>query len=190
MITARMDTTTAAGHLTDSVTTTLIITVIALCLQLLVQEAVLLEEVLRRQTHILTLEYETHLLLLIRHDVTCTEMTEGDVPIEPITDEADRLIPRSQGNLRLKGPQGKPPKLLIPLKEPPYLPGEAQDRGPAADLQVPTLSAALAAQAAAGMKLDLCMFSIINNHKRVSLICKKGNLICFLCVYLFVFSSQ
>lgn len=168
MITARMDTTTAAGHLTDSVTTTLIITVIALCLQLLVQEAVLLEEVLRRQTHILTLEYETHLLLLIQLDVTCTEMTEGDVPIEPITDEADRLIPRSQGNLRLKGPQGKPPKLLIPLKEPPYLPGEAQDRGPTADLQVLTLSAALAAQAVAGMKHDLCMFSIINYHKRVS----------------------
>lgn len=157
MITARMDTMNAAERLTDSVTTMLIITATAPCSQLLAQEAVPLEEVLRHQTHILTLEYETRLLLLTPHDVTCTEMTEGDVLIEPIiTDEADPLIPRSRGSRHLNGPQDRPPKHLIPPKEPPYLLGEAQDRDLTADLQAPTLSAAPAAQAVAGTMWFVC----------------------------------
>lgn len=157
MIPARMDTMTAVGHLTDSVTTMPIITATAPCSQLLAQEAVPLEEVSRHQTRILTLEYETRLLLLTQHDVTCTEMTEDDVPIEPIiTDEADHLIPHSRGSRRLNGPQGRRPKHLIPPKEHPYLPGEAQDRDLTADLQAPTLSAAPAAQAVAGVTWFVC----------------------------------
>lgn len=59
MITAHMDTMSAVELSTGSDTTMLTITVIALCLLLLVQEAVLLGEALRRQTHILTLGLET-----------------------------------------------------------------------------------------------------------------------------------
>lgn len=149
MITARMDTMTAVALSTDSVITMLIITVIALCLLLLAQGAVPLGEALRRQTHILTLEFETLSLLLILHDVTCTEMTEDDVLIEHIiTVGVDHLIPHSQGTLPHKGPRGKPPKLLIPLKEPLCPQGEAQDLDPAVDLRVLILSAAPAARAA------------------------------------------
>lgn len=152
MITAHMDTMNALVLSTDSVTTMRIITVIALCLLLLVQGAVPLGEALRRLSHILTLELETPSLLLILHDVTCTEMTEDGVLIEPIiTAGADHLIPHSQGTLPLNGPRGKPPKLLIPLKEPPCLLGEAQSLDLAAGLQALILSAVPAARAAAGV---------------------------------------
>lgn len=118
MITAHMDTMSAVALLTDSVTTTLIITEIVPCLLLLAQGAVLSGEALRHQTHILTLEFETPLLLLILHDVTYTEMTEDGGLIElTITVGADRLIPHSQGTLPHNGPPDKPPKLRIPLKE-------------------------------------------------------------------------
>lgn len=153
MITAHMDIMTAVALSTDSVTTMLIITVIALCLLLLVQGAVPLGEALRHQTHILTLEYETLLLLLILHDVTFTEMTEDDVLIEPIiTVGVDHLIPHSQGTLPHNGPRGKPLKLLIPLKEPLCPLGEARDLDPAVDLQALILSAAPAARAAAAIQ--------------------------------------
>lgn len=149
MITARMDTMTAAALSTDSVTTTLIITVIAPCLLPLAQGAVPLGEALRHQTHILTLEFEILSLSLILQDVTCTEMTEDDVLIEHIiTVGVDRLIPHSQGTLPHNGPRGKPPKLLIPLKEPLCPQGEARDLDPAVDPRAPILSAAPAAQAA------------------------------------------
>lgn len=105
MITAHMDTMTAAALLTDSVTTAQIITVIVLCLLLLVQGPVLLGEALRHQTHILTLEFETPSLFLILRDVTCIEMTEDDVLIEhTITVGAAHLIPHSRGILHHNGP--------------------------------------------------------------------------------------
>lgn len=134
MITAHMDTMSAAALLTDSVTTTLIITEIAQCLLLLAQGAVLLREALRHRTHILTLEFETPLLSLIQHDVTYTEMTEDDVLIEPtITAGADHLIPLRQGTHPHNGPRDKPPKLLIPLKELLCPLEEARDLDPGAD---------------------------------------------------------
>lgn len=152
MITAHMDTMNAVALSTDSVIITLIITEIVLCLLLLAQGAVLLGEALRHQTHILTLEFETPSLLLILHDVTYTEMTEDDVLIEPtIIVGADHLIPHSQDTLPHNGPQDKPPKLLIPLKEHLCPLGEAPDLDPGADLRVLILSAAPAAQAAAGV---------------------------------------
>lgn len=156
MITAHMDTMNAVALSTDSVTTTLIITEIVLCLLPLAQGAVLLGEALRRQTHILTLEFETPSLLLILQDVTYTEMTEGDVLIEPtITVGADHLIPHSRGTLPHNGPQDKPPKLLIPRKDLLCPLGEAHDLDPGADLQALILSAAPAARAAAGVTFVL-----------------------------------
>lgn len=152
MITAHMDTMNAAALSTDSVIITLIITEIVLCLLLLAQGAVLLGEALRHQTHILTLEFEIPSLLLILHGVTYTEMTEDAVLIEPtITVGADHPIPHSQGTLPRNGPQDKPPKLLILLKEQLCRLGEGPDPDPGADLQVLILSAAPAAQAAAGV---------------------------------------
>lgn len=156
MITAHMDIMNAVALSTDSVTTMLIITEIVLCLLPLAQGAVLLGEALRQQTHILILEFETLSLLLIRHDVIYTEMTEDDVLIEPtITVEADHLTPHSQGTLPHNGPRDKPPKLLIPLKELLCPLGEAHDLDPAADLQALILSAAPAARAAAGVTFVL-----------------------------------
>lgn len=155
-ITAHMDTMTAAALLTDSVTTTPIITAIALCLPLPAQAALLSGEALRRQTRILTLESETLLLLLTLHGVNCTEMTEDGASIGPIiTVGADRLIPHSQGTPPLNGPRGNPPKHLIPLKERPYPPGEAPGLDHAADLRAPILSVARAAQAVAGRNFFL-----------------------------------
>lgn len=152
MITARTDTTTAVALSTDSVTTMLIITEIAPCSLPPDKGAALSGEASRRQTHILTLEFETPLLSLILRDVTCTETTEDDALIEPtITAEADRLIPRSLGTLPHNGPRDKPPKLLIPPKELLCPLGEAHDPDHAADLQAPTLSAAPAARAAAAI---------------------------------------
>lgn len=163
MITAHMDTMTAVALSTDSVTTTLIITEIVLCLLLLAQGAVPLEEALRHQTHILTLESETPSLLLILQDVTYTEMTEDDVSIEPtITVGAGHLIPHSQGTLPHSGPQDKPPKLLIPLKELLCPLGEVQDLDLVADLQALILSAAPAARAAAGV--TFCFVVILMLH--------------------------
>lgn len=153
MITAHMDTMSAVALSTDSVTTTLIITVIVLCLLLLAQGAVPLGGVLRHQTHILTLEFETPLLLLMLHDVTSTEMTEDDVLIElTITVEADHLIPPSQDTLPHNGPQDRPPKLLTPLKELLCPLAEAHDLSPAADLQALILSAAPAVRAVAAIQ--------------------------------------
>lgn len=153
MTTAHMDTMNAAALLTDSVTTTLTITETVLCLLLLAQGAVLLGEASRRQTHILTLEFETPSLLLILHDVTYTEMTEDDVLIEPtITVGADHLIPHSQDTLPHNGPRDKLPKLLIPLKELLCPLGEAHDLDPAADLPALTLSVAPAARVAAAIQ--------------------------------------
>lgn len=150
MITAHMDTMTAVVLLTDSVTTTPIITASALCLLLLAQAAVLLGEALRRQTHTLTLESETLLLLLTLHDVTCTEMTEDGVSIGlTITVGVDRLTPHSQGIPLLSGPRGNPPKLLIPLKKPLCPLGEVRGLDLTADLQALIQSAAQAAQAVA-----------------------------------------
>lgn len=150
MITAHMDTMTAVALSTDSVTTTLIITEIALCSLLLDKGAALLGEASRHQTHILTLEFETPLLSLILHDVTYTEMTEDDELIEPIiTAGADHLIPHSLGTLPHNGPRDKPPKLLIPQKELLCPLGEAHDLDHAADLQARILSAAPAARAVA-----------------------------------------
>lgn len=152
MITAHMDTMSAVELSTDSVTTTLIITEIVLCLLLLAQGAVLLVGALRHQTHILTLEFETPSLLPILQDVTYTEMTEDDVLIEPtITVGADHLIPHSPGTLPHNGPRDKPPKLLIPLKELLCPLGEAHDLDPTADLRALIRSAAPAARAAAGL---------------------------------------
>lgn len=154
MITARMDIMSAAALSTDSVTTTQNITAIVLCLLLLAQGPVLLGEALKHQTHILTLEFETPSLFLILRDVTCIEMTEGDVLIEhTITVGAAHLIPHSQGTLHRNGPQDKHPKLLILLREFPCLPEEAQDLVRIADLQALILSAAPAAQAVAGVTL-------------------------------------
>lgn len=151
MITAHMDIMTAVVLLTDSVTTTPIITAIALCLLLLAQAAVLLGEALRRQTHTLTLESETLLLLLTLHDVTCTEMTEDGVSIGlTITVGVDRLTPHSQGIPPLSVPRGNPSKLLIPLKKHLCPLGEARDLDLTADLQALIQSAAQAAQAVAG----------------------------------------
>lgn len=162
MITAHMDTMSAAALSTDSVTTTLIITEIAQCLLLLAQGAVLLREALRHRTHILTLEFETPLLLLIRHDGTHTEMTEDDVLIEPtITVGVDHLIPLRQGTHPHSGPRDKPPKLLIPLKELLCPLEEARDLDPGADLQALILSVALAARAAAGVTFILYYMYII-----------------------------
>lgn len=162
MITAHMDTMTAAALLTDSVTTTQIITVIAPCLLLLAQGPVLLGEALRHQMHILTLELETPLLFLILRDVICIEMTEGDVLIElTITVGAAHLIPHSRGTLHHNGPQDKHPKLLIPLKELHCLPDEAQDLVPIADLQALILSVAPAAQAAAGGTFNTTLHSCV-----------------------------
>lgn len=105
MITARMDTMSAAALLTDSATTTQIITGIVLCLLLLAQGPVLLVEALRHQTHILNLELETPSLYLVLHDVTYIEMTEDDVLIEPtITVGAAHLIPHNPGTLHHSGP--------------------------------------------------------------------------------------
>ncbi|MEQ2202402.1 hypothetical protein XENOCAPTIV_028530 [Xenoophorus captivus] len=139
MITAHMATMSAVGLLTD-VTTMLNITAIALCSQLLAPAAVPSEGVLRQQTHILTLEYETHLLLPIQHGVTSTGMIEGDALIELIITivEADHLIPPSRGTRLLNAPQGKPQKLPILLKEPLCHPEEAQDQDLIADLQART----------------------------------------------------
>lgn len=156
MITAHMAIMSAAGLLTDNVTTTLIITAIAQCLHPLAPAAVQSEGVLRQQTHILTLEYETHLPLPIQHGETSTEMIGGDVLIVLITTvEADHLIPPSRGIRLLSEPQGKLQKPLILLKEPLCPPEEAQGRDLKADLQAPTLSAAPAAQAVAGMDLKI-----------------------------------
>lgn len=150
MITAHMDTMIAVALSTDSVTTTLIITVIVLCLLLLAKGAVLLGEALRHQTHILTLEFETPSLLLILHDVTCTEMTEDGELIELTTTvEADHLIPLSQGIHPHNGPRDKPPKRLTRPKELPCPPGEARGLGLTADLRALILSAAQAARAVA-----------------------------------------
>lgn len=78
-------------------------------------------------------------------------MTEGGGSIGPtITAGAGHLIPHSHGTLPHNGPRGKPPKLLIPLKELLCPPGEVHDLDPTADLRALTLSAALAALAAAG----------------------------------------
>lgn len=152
MITAHMDTMNAVALSTDSVTTTLIITGIVLCLLLPAQGPVLLQAALRHRTHILTLEFETPLLFPILHVVTYTEMTEGDVSIElTITVGADRLIPHSQGTLHHNGPQGKHLKLLILLKELLCPLEEARDPVPTAGLQALILSAVPAAQAVAGV---------------------------------------
>lgn len=62
MITAHMDIMNAAELLTGSVIIMQIITEIDQCLPLLAQGAVLLGEVLRHRTLILTLEFETPLL--------------------------------------------------------------------------------------------------------------------------------
>lgn len=150
MITAHMATTSAVGLLTDA-TTTLNITAIALCLQPPAPAAVPSEGVLRRRTHILTLEYETRLPLPIQHGVTSTGTIEGDASIELIItiDEADRLIPPSRGTRLLNGPQDRPQKPPILLKDPLCPREEAPDRDLKADLQARTLSAAPAAQAAA-----------------------------------------
>ena len=165
MITAHMDTRTAVALSTGSVTTTLNITVIVLCLLLLARGAVLLGQALRQQTHILTLEFETPSLLLIQHDVTCTEMTEDDVLTElTIIGEADRLIPHSQGTLPHNGPRDKPPKPLIRLKELLCPLVEAHDLGPAADLQALILSAAPAARAVAGVSLILSYYYSMSNE--------------------------
>lgn len=176
MITAHMDTMNAAALLTDSVTTTLIITETVLCLLLLAQGAVLLGEASRRQTHILTPEFETPSLLLILHDVTYTEMTEDDVLIEPtITVGADHLIPHSQDTPPHNGPRDKLPKLLIPLKELLCPLGEARDLDPAADLPALTLSAAPAARVAAViqtaaqvMVLGHALFSLLQHMHPLS----------------------
>lgn len=79
-------------------------------------------------------------------------MTEDAVLTEPIIIvAADHLIPHSQGILPRNGPQDKLPKLLILQKEQLCRLGEGPDLDPGADLQVLILSAALAAQAAAGV---------------------------------------
>lgn len=151
MITAHMDTTIAVALSTGSVTTMLIITVIVLCLLLLVQGAVLLGEALRPLTHILTLEFEIPLHLLMPHDVTSTEMTEEEELTElTIIAEVDHLIPHNRDTLPHNGPRDKLPKLLIPLKELLCPLGEAHNLNPVADLQAQILSAARAAQEAAG----------------------------------------
>lgn len=162
MITAHMDTMTAAALSTDSVTTTQNITAIVLCLLLPAQGPVLLGEALRPQTHILTLEFETPSLFLILRDVSCIEMTEGDVLIErTITVGAAHLIPHSRGTLHRNGPQDKRPKLLIPLKELLCLLEEVQDLVPVADLQALILSAAPAAQAVAGVTVNATLHSCV-----------------------------
>lgn len=162
MITAHMDTMTAAALSTGSVTTTLIITATALCLLLLAQGAVLSGGALRHQTHILTLEFETPSLSLILHGVTCTEMTEDGVLIELIiTVAAGHLIPHSQGTLPHNGPQDKTPKLLIPLKELLCPLGEARDLDPAVDPRALILSAAPAARAAAGVTSTSCFMGLL-----------------------------
>lgn len=77
-------------------------------------------------------------------------MIEEDVLIgRTITVEAVHLIPHSQGTLPHNGPQDKPLKLLIPLKERLCPLGGAHDLDPAAGLQARILSAAPAAQAVA-----------------------------------------
>lgn len=150
MITAHMDTMSAVALSTDSATTTLIITEIVPCLLLLALEVVPLGEALRQQTHILTLEFETHLLLLILHGVNYTEMREDGGLIEPtITGGADHLIPHSRGTLLHNGPRDKPLKLLIPLKELLCPLGEVRDLDPTAGRRALILSAAPAALAAA-----------------------------------------
>lgn len=161
MITAHTDTMIAVERLKDSVTTTLIIIEIDLCLPRPAQGAALLLEALRQQTHTLTLGYETHSLLLIQQGVTYTEMTEDEGLIELIIAEADHLIPRSQDIRLLSGLQDKLPKPLIPLKGPLCPLEEAQDHDPTADLQAPTLSAAPAAQAVTGITLLLLMLCYI-----------------------------
>lgn len=159
-ITAHMATMSAVGHLTD-VTTTLNITVIVPCLQLLARAVVPSEGVLKQQAHILSLEYEIHLPLPVQQDVTSTEMIEGDVLIELITTvEADHLIPPSQGTHLLNGLQGKPQKLPILLKERLCPLEEAQDRDLTADHRARTLSAAPAVQAVAGMYLKFYILAI------------------------------
>lgn len=169
MITAHMDTMSAVALSTDRVTTTPSITEIVPCLLLLAQGAVLSRGALRHQTHILTLEFETPLpLLLILHDVTYTEMTEDDGLTEPtITVGADHLIPHSQGILLHNGPRDKPPKLLIPPKELLCPLGEVPDLDLAADLPALILSAAPAARAAAGVYI--CFVMILMLH--VSWVC-------------------
>lgn len=162
MITAHMDTMTAAALSTDSVTTMQNITAIVLCLLLLAQGPVLLGEALRHQIHILTLEFETPSLFLILRDVTCIEMTEEDVLIErTITVGAAHLILHSRGTLHHNGPQDKHLKLLIPLKELLCLLEEAQDLVPVADLQALILSAAPAAQAVAGVTFNTTLHSCV-----------------------------
>lgn len=82
-------------------------------------------------------------------------------------DEADLLIPHSQGTPLLNGPRDKRLNLLIPLKERHCPLGEAQGLGHEADPQVQTLLAVVAAQgvevnqiAAQVMGLGLVPFSL------------------------------
>lgn len=99
--------------------------------------------------------------------MTSTERTEGAVLTGLIIiDEADLLIPHSQGTPLHKGPRDKRLNLLIPLKELPCPLGEAQGLGHEADLRAQTLLAVVAAQevavnqiAAQVMGLGLVQFS-------------------------------
>lgn len=97
-------------------------------------------------------------------------MTEGAVWIgRIIIDEADPLIPHSQGTHLHNGPRDKRLNLLIPPKELPCPLEEAQGLGREVDLQAQILLAVVAAQevavnqiAAQVMALGLVRF----NHRQ------------------------
>ena len=151
MITARMDTMNEVALLIDRATTTLTITVIALCLRPPALGAVLWVPALRQRIRILSLGSETRSRSPARHGGTFTETTGADVWTGlTIIVAADPLIRRSRDTLPHSGARDRPPKPLIHLNELPCLLGEDHILDPGADRQALIQSAAPAAQAVAG----------------------------------------
>ena len=151
MITARMDTMNEVALLIDRATTTLTITVIALCSRPLALGAVLWVQALRQRIRILSLGSETHSRSPAPHGGTFTETTEVDgwTGLTTIV-AADPLIRRSRDTLHHSGAQDRPQKPRTHLNKLPCLLGEDHTLGPGADRQALIQSAAPAAQAVAG----------------------------------------